>query len=116
MTQVLQQGTRKARVHHQCYHCYRYIGTGELYGYQNNVFDSKVYTVRWHLDCDELAEKCRDLAGPCPYDDGEGWGPLRSEMISSAEYQNLITAYRGEYQHVICRMELTDQLRGLKWL
>ena len=112
MTQVLQQGTRKARVHHQCYHCYRHIGTGERYGYQNNVQDGSAYTLRWHLDCEELAEKCRTLSGENYYGSDEGWGPLRDDWMDSGEYQSLISEYRGVYPHVICRMEFTDQLRG----
>ena len=108
MTQVLYQGTRKARVLHKCFHCYRKIGHGQRYGYQNNKYDGSVYTLRWHMDCEELANECRDLGDR--YDMDEGFGPLRDEWCNSGEYHNMIAAWRGQYPHVICRMELTDQL------
>ena len=110
MTQVLQQGTRKARTSHQCFHCYRNITPGTDYGYQNNKQEGSIYTLRWHLDCEELAEKCRKLSGENYYGSDEGWGPLRDDWADSGEYKAMIDTYRGEYPHVVCRMELTDQL------
>lgn len=109
MVQTLSQGIRKARKPHRCFHCQRAIGRGETYGFQTNKYDY-VYTIAWHLDCDELAAKCRDLSEHC-YDD-EGWPGLREEWCASGEYFTECDAWRGHYPHVITRMELSDQLRA----
>ena len=109
MVVTLNQGTRKSRKSHQCFHCCRFIAPGETYGFQTNKYDY-VYTLAWHLDCDELAAKCRDLSEHC-YDD-EGWPGLREEWCASGEYFTECDAWRGHYPHVVARMELSDQLRG----
>lgn len=105
---LLQDGTRRARRHHQCFHCYRFIAPGEEYGFQNIACDGSVYTLRWHIDCEECAHECRVAAGNI-YGD-EGFGPLRDEWCDSGEYQNECDWWRGHYPHVVARMELTDQL------
>lgn len=107
MIVVLQEGTRRAKKAHQCFHCYRMIEPGARYGYQTNKYDF-VYTLRWHIDCEEMAEKVRD---PSDHYDDEGWGPLRDDLVYSGEYPECLEDWRGEYPHVVCRMELTDQLR-----
>jgi hypothetical protein len=107
MVTVISEGTRRARVSHKCFHCYRLIGPGETYGYQTCKYDG-VYTLRWHLDCEAMAEEYRD---PSFYAD-EGWGPLRDDLQASGQYQEDLDAFRGSYPHVVCRMELTDQLRA----
>jgi hypothetical protein len=42
----------------------------------------------------------------------DGFGPLRDDLIDSGEYLEMLEMFRGRYPHVVCRMELTDQLRG----
>jgi hypothetical protein len=106
--QMLNQGTRKARKAHRCFHCCRDIAPGTVYGFQTNKYDD-VYTICWHLDCEELASKCRDLSGG-DYDD-EGWRGLREEWCASGEYYSECDGWRGHYPHVVARMELFDQLR-----
>jgi hypothetical protein len=106
MAQLLTEGTRKARKPHQCFHCYRMIEAGTEYGFQTCKYDS-VYTLRWHLDCEEMASRYRD---PSWYAE-EGWGPLRDELQGSGEYLRELDWWRGDFPHVVCRMELTDQLR-----
>ena len=108
MVQMLSQGARKAKKRHQCYHCGRDIAPGETYGFQTNKYDY-VYTIAWHLDCEELAAECR-LLSEHTYDD-EGWQGLRDEWCDSGEYLNECNAWRGRYPHVVARMELSDQLR-----
>lgn len=108
MVRTLAEGTRKARKAHQCFHCYREIPVGTVHGYQTNFYDH-IYTLRWHLDCEELASECRswdDLR------DDEGWGPLRDQWCDNGEYNFECDHWRGQYPHVVARMELTDQLRG----
>ena len=109
MDTVLFDGKRKARKHHQCWHCYRSIAPGTVYGLQNNVCDGSAYTLKWHLDCEAMAAEVRNLSW---HDyDLEGFGPLRDEMIGGGEYKNECNNWRGFYPHVVVRMELTDQLR-----
>ncbi len=108
MVERVADGQRKARKPHQCFHCYREIAPGTVHGFQTNKYDGTVYTLRWHLDCEEMAEKYRYQG---VYFE-EGWGPLRDEMQQSGEYPRELQWWRGAYPHVVCRMELTDQLRG----
>lgn len=108
MVVTLAEGTRKARKAHQCFHCYRDIPPGTVHGFQTNKYDY-VYTIRWHLDCEELARECRTLADI--WGDDEGWGPLRDQWCDSGEYQSECDGWRGLYPHVVARMELSDQLR-----
>jgi len=109
MVATIANGTRKARVHHQCWHCYRSIAPETVYGYQTNAYDGSVYTLKWHLDCDACAAECHRLSEHV-YDD-EGFPPLRDEWIDCGEYDNECNNWRGFYPHVVARMELTDQLR-----
>lgn len=109
MVTVLLEGTRKARKHHQCWHCYRSIAPGATYGFQNNVCDGSAYTLKWHQDCEAMATEMRKISGHVY--DWEGFQPLRDEMCESGEYQSDCNGWRGFYPHVVARMELTDQLR-----
>lgn len=107
MVTTLAEGTRKARKSHQCFHCYRDIPNGETYGFQTNKYDY-VYTICWHLDCEELAREYRNISDLC---DDEGWGPLRDQWCDSGEYERECDWWRGHYPHVVARMELSDQIR-----
>lgn len=108
MLQSLNRGIRKARKHHRCFHCCRHIAPGETYGFQTNKYDD-VYTIAWHLDCEELASKCSDLSEN--YYDDEGFQGLRDEWCDNGEYYAECDRWRGYYPHVVARMELSDQLR-----
>ena len=109
MVTVLVGSTRKARKYHKCWHCYNAIAPSQVYGYQTNVYDGNVYTLKWHLDCEDCAHECRKLSDH-NYD-WEGFPPLRDDWIDSGEYQNECNNWRGFYPHVVARMELIDQLR-----
>lgn len=106
MIEVLAQGVRTARKPHRCFHCYRWIEPKAKYGYQTCKYDD-VYTLCWHLDCEEMAQEYRD-AQYLLY--GDECGPLRDDLCESEQYQAELDAFRGLYPHVVCRMELTDQL------
>jgi len=111
MVQTFAQGLRRALKPRQCFHCGRHIVRGEVYGYQTNKYDC-VYTLAWHLDCEELAAEYRRLSAH-DYDD-EGWPGLREEWCNSGEYYDECDRWRGFYPHVVTRMELSDQLRNPK--
>ena len=107
MTTVLSEGLRIARKRHLCFHCGRDIPPGSRYGFQTCKYDH-VYTLSWHEDCDALSTECLRLYG-YDYED-EGYPGLRERWCDSGEYFQELDAWRGFYPHVICRMELTDQL------
>lgn len=111
MITTLETRTRKAKKSHQCWHCYRTIEVGTRYGLQTNVHDGEVYTLRWHLDCQDCWLECIKVGGI--YCD-DGLPPLRDDWIDSGDYRICLDAWRGFYPHVVARMELTDQLRTLK--
>lgn len=108
MVIIIAEGTRTGRKPHRCFHCQRPIPSGVLHGFQTNKYDH-VYTLRWHLDCEDLAAQCRDASD---YEE-EGWSGLRDEWCESGEYLAECNYWRGFYPHVIARMELTDQLNPL---
>jgi hypothetical protein len=112
MIRVLENATRKARKPHKCWHCYRTIEAGARYGLQTNVCDGEVYTLRWHVDCDECASEYAKVNGI--FYDEDGFGPLRDDWIDSGDYRICLNAWRGFYPHVVARMELTDQLYAIK--
>ena len=111
MVEIIKEGARRARKAHQCFHCYRMIEPGTVYGFQTCRYDD-VYTLVWHLDCEAMASEYRD--GDDYGDYGDGFGPLRNDLIESGQYQEELNWWRGDYPHVVCRMELTDQLRAQK--
>lgn len=111
MVATIMNGQRKARKHHQCWHCYRSISPGTVYGMQTNVYDGRVYTLKWHIDCDECSMECHRLSEH--YYDDEGLPPLRDQWIDSGEYLSECDNWRGFYPHVVARMELSDQLRDI---
>jgi len=107
MVETISQGTVQARKPHQCFHCYRQIGYGERYEFQVNKYDGAIYTLRWHLDCEQCANEF--YAADLYYDDS-GFPSLRDELLNSGVYQEELNYLRGFYPHVVARMELTDQL------
>lgn len=109
MVKTIAQGVRTARKHHQCFECYRMIAPKQSYGFQTNIYDDRMYTLAWHLDCQECANQYRKITGHT-YED-EGFPPLRDEWCESGEYDREVDWWRGEFPHVVARMELTDQLR-----
>ena len=109
MVTTISGGVRIARKHHQCFECFRAIAPRQQYGFQTNVYDGSIYTLAWHLDCQECANEYRATSDNY-YDDDE-FPPLREEWCESGEYERELEWWRGLYPHVVARMELTDQLR-----
>jgi hypothetical protein len=107
MTIVLSEGRRIARKPHKCFECYRTIAPGTEYGFQTCKYDY-VYTLAWHLDCHAMSQEWRDLTDE--YCDEDGYCPLRDALCESGDYLAALDDFRGDYPHVVCRMELTDQL------
>jgi len=112
MTDIITSGRRMARKTHRCFECCGSIDRGVVYGYQTNTCDGRIYTIRYHVDCDELAKEYFKICG-YTFDDGERAG-LREEWCTNGEYHSECDLWRGYYPHVIARMELSDQLRDHK--
>lgn len=93
------------RKHHQCFHCYRSIAPGETHSASTLKFDGRVYTLRFHDDCQACWDQyCKD-AGLRSYDFDDGYPPLHDDWSDGGEMQHLCDQYRGLFPHVITRLE-----------
>jgi hypothetical protein len=107
--QTISSGERVAGKPHQCFDCYRTIPKGGRHYFFTGKYDD-VYTLRSHLDCREAVLDWISASYAPDYDDGIP--PLRDMLCDSGEYGNWLGWSRGKFPHVVCRMELTDQLRA----
>ncbi len=113
MIEELNRGLVKGRNPHQCFDCYRAIPKGVEHDFGTFKYDA-IYTLRWHDDCKKAAEfylKFHDLRFR-DFDDGV---PPLADMISymgepEVEYATL----RGHFPHVVCRLELNNQLSDFR--
>ena len=55
--QTLDRKKRVARKLHRCDLCGLWIGVGEKYDWQKNVYDGMLYEFKMHLSCLQLASK-----------------------------------------------------------
>jgi len=107
---VLNQGTRKARKEHQCFHCYRPIARGETYEFSTNKCDH-VYTLATHLDCQKAAIYYMYHVVQYSYLGwDEGYPPLLDQIMEMDGQRNIDTL-RGRFPHVACRLEFHAQMR-----
>ena len=92
--------TPVARKPHRCDHCGRDIPPGCKYLRQRVIDGGDTWVFRSHEDCHELAVELMDG------DFLDGVSPLH-------EYcSNEIAEWRGFYPHVVCRFDLSRQLRN----
>ena len=98
----------RARKHHRCDYCGRSIAPGERYRRSALKYDD-LYVWMSHLDCDEMALEHHRISnyGYCE----DGIGPLYedTDLLDNLDY------WRGEYPHVVCRLELNIQLSDIRW-
>lgn len=113
VTQI-DRGQRTIRKPHQCFHCYRSIPKGTTANFQSNVLDGRAYTLYTHPDCDGLWDQYMKDAGISPWDYDDGTPPLQDEWGDSGEFDSLCDAYRGQFPHVVCRMELIEQRAAIR--
>ncbi len=104
----LDNGIRKVRKNHQCYHCYQTIPAGTNAEFFTGKIDY-IYTLYFHQDCEACWREYESDArlSICDFDDG--YPPLMDDWIDSGDFERLCSAYRGKYPHVICRLELPEQ-------
>ena len=108
MTREIGRGARRTRKRHQCFQCYRSIPIGTEAAFFTGAMDDYAYTLYSHPDCQEAADDYFSTAWPDDY--WEGYPPLRDALMDSGEYEFELARMRGLFPHVVCRMELTEQL------
>lgn len=113
MIEELNRGRVKGRKPHQCFDCYRAIPKGESHDFGTFKYYD-VYTIRWHDDCKKASEFYRKFHG-LRYRDFDDAIPPLADMISdfgeaSTDYATL----RGLFPHVVCRLELNNQLADFR--
>lgn len=93
----------KARKVHVCDECRMGIPKGTLHHVQSGIQEGHPYRWRVHSDCAEMYWEVNK-------DNFQSWfaAPLLDYGVADLEY------LRGKYPHVICRMELRDQLSELR--
>lgn len=111
MVELLSQTTPKAAKSHRCWDCGRWIAKGERHIVNAMVNDGQAYRLRSHMDCHAAALEYIAEGYPPDYDDGI---PPLHEMIWNGDGQRDLDAMRGHWPHVVCRLELTQQLRDAR--
>jgi len=114
MVSPISQGKRKTRKPRQCFHCYRPIPKGEIATYWTNKDDGRVETFYSHMDCD-AAWNAYCIDAELHWSDfPDGYPPLADEWSEYGEFENLCAGYRGQFPHVICRLEFHEQKAALR--
>jgi len=93
---------------HVCDYCSGWIPKGQSHMSIAGKWDGDFYAVRGHHDCIAMWNECY----PIYADYGEGMPFSLQEAIEDRED---LLAWRGEYPHVICRIELGWQKSDLQW-
>lgn len=112
MPEEISREHRAARKSHQCFHCYQTIPKGEVH----DVFtgkDDTIYTIRSHLDCQYMSHERCGLIGWGNYWDGVP--PLLDDIQDGGEFALECSQWRGKFPHVVCRLELGEQLAEIRW-
>lgn len=107
MIVLLSETTPRARRCHCCYDCHMTIPIGEVHYAQTCKQDDQIYTLRSHSDC--RAAALDHIADGYPTDYEDGVPPL-CEMIFGGDGQRDLDAMRGYWPHVVCRIELRQEL------
>ncbi len=105
MIEVISESTPRARKHIRCDHCERSIPPGQVYHRAFLKDGGDTWSWVSHMDCKALADVIWKISD-CGYDGGiclaEEW----------ANYPDETAEWRGEFPHVICRLEFHAQLRA----
>lgn len=113
MIEELNRGRVKGRKAHQCFDCYRMIPRGVEHDFATFKYDD-IYTLRWHDDCKKAADfylKFHDLRFN---DFDDGFPPLADMISDMGERDTDYATLRGHFPHVVCRLELNDQLSDIR--
>jgi hypothetical protein len=107
MVHALSGGTRKLRKPQRCFECYHFIPAGTQAAYQTNIYDGAAYTLYWHQDCGAMGSEYRKNSD-WSYDE-DGYPPLFDEINDCGDFQADMDAWRGDFPHVVTRMEFWAQ-------
>lgn len=102
---LLAESHPRARRHHRCVDCGGWIAPGEIYRLSKVQNDGTVYPWKQHLDCAAMSAEVVSLGWAPDYCDGIP--PLREDEGVMEE----LDLWRGRYPHVVCRIEMQQQLR-----
>jgi hypothetical protein len=100
---LLTDSAPKARKHHRCDDCGGWIAPGEVYRLSKIQDDGTVYPWRQHLDCFAMAHDV-DVA------EGNWCEGGRPPLCQDEGVLEELDSWRGCYPHVVCRIELQQQL------
>lgn len=114
MIDELNRGRVKGRKAHQCFDCYRMIPKGEEHDFATLKYDY-IYTLRWHDDCRKASEFYLKFHGLGFYDFSDGFPPLADMISDAGESEADFSILRGRFPHVVCRLELNDQLADFRF-
>lgn len=113
--ELLDSGERVGRKVHQCFDCYRPIPKGVEHHFSTCVYEGSAYTLRSHCDCHDANAYYREFHGLRIQDfDIDGIPPLADMISDAGEYLIDHSMLRGYFPHVVCRLELSDQLAGVR--
>lgn len=113
MIEEIGRTERKGRKPHQCYHCYRMIPATEVRDVFTGKMDGSVYTLHSHLDCQAMSNAY--VANGYAPDYWDGVPPLADEMRNSGEFEHECAYWRGQFPHVVCRIEFSEQIAALRF-
>jgi hypothetical protein len=110
MGELISDTYRVAAKPHRCYDCMRDIAKGERHRVMVGRHEGHIYTLRSHTDCFDASQHY--IADWYPGDYEDGLEPL-AEMIWNGDGQGDLDWLRGYFPHVVCRIELSQQLADL---
>jgi hypothetical protein len=108
MTFRCEKTVARPRKEHRCDYCSGSIPAGQSHVSIAGHWDGEFYSARGHHDCIAMWNECY----PIYADYGEGMAFALQEAI---EDRDDLLAWRGEYPHVICRIELGWQRSDIQW-
>ena len=109
----MNSGRVVGRKSHQCYDCYRAIPKGVSHDFATFKYDD-IYTLRWHDDCKKASEYYMEFHGLRFNDFDDGIPPLADMINDMGERDIDHSMLRGKFPHVVCRLELSDQLADFR--
>ncbi|QDP67018.1 MAG: hypothetical protein Unbinned3138contig1000_60 [Prokaryotic dsDNA virus sp.] len=108
----LARGERVGRKAHQCFDCYHMIPAGARHYFFTEKADDTIYTLRSHLDCNAASHHYTKVTD---FDCWDGVPPLSDMISDGGEFQIDCDVLRGHFPHVVARLELSNQLAGIRY-
>lgn len=113
MPELIVEDRPVARKSHWCYDCRCEIPKGTQHVKTSVKNEDEFYSLRHHSDCYEASKHY--LSSWSPWDLEDGVPPLVDAIMDSGDGQADLDRLRGRFPHVVCRIELADQLLEIHW-